>query len=145
MGKTKLSLIVMGVAIFLGMVIFLEHPAIIGAAEQCSIVMIRGRDNIEPNMLTIKKGDCVVWINFTGTSAGYTKEDIQLSFKDGKKCVRATKAPVGFAMDVSKACYITGWLSYGQTASLMFTDPGTYDYQVDFKVGGNNKGTITVK
>ena len=97
-------------------------------------------------MLTVKKGDCVVWINFTGSSgAGYTREDAQLSFKDGEKCVRATKAPVGFAMDVSKGCYITGWLSYGQTSSLMFTDPGTYDYQVDFKVGGNVKGTIIVK
>jgi len=42
MGKRRLPLIIMGVAFFLGVVIFLDHPAIIGAAEQCSIVTIRG-------------------------------------------------------------------------------------------------------
>jgi len=139
MGKRRLPLIVMGVAFFLGMLIFLDHPAIIGAAEKCDIVTIRGRDNIEPNMLTVKKGDCVVWMNWT------RDQDVLLSFKEGEKCLRATKAPVGFAMDVSKGCYITGWLSYGQTSSLMFAEPGTYTYELAFKVGGKNTGTIVVK
>ena len=48
-------------------------------------------------------------------------------------------------MDVSSGCYIAGWMTYGQTASLMLTEPGDYDYQVDFKVGGDTKGTIVVK
>jgi plastocyanin len=48
-------------------------------------------------------------------------------------------------MDVPSGCYVAGWMNYGQTASLMFTEPGTYAYQVDFKVGGNTSGTIVVK
>ena len=55
------------------------------AAEKCEIVTIRGRDNIEPNMLTVKKGNCVVWINFTGSSPGYPSQSVMLSFKEGEK------------------------------------------------------------
>jgi hypothetical protein len=139
MNKIKLLLIVMGAGFVLAMVIFLGNPAIIGAAEQCKIVTILGRDNISPNMLTVAKGDCVVWMNWT------RDQDVMLSFKEGEKCVRATKAPGGFKMDIPTGCYIGGWLSYGQTASLVFAEPGTYSYEVQFKVGGKNSGTIIVK
>ena len=116
------------------MVIFLGYPGKIGAAEICKIVMIRGRDNIEPNLLTVSKDDCVVLMNWT------RDQDVLLSFKEGEKCIRATKAPVGFKMDVPSGCYIGGELSYGQTASLVFGEPGTYKYEVQFKVGGKNSG-----
>ncbi len=135
-----------GVAFILTMLILSGSPGIVRAAERCDVVAIRGRDNIEPTILSVKKGDCVVWINFTGTSAAsYTKQDVQLSFKEGEKCVRATKAPVGFKMDVPSGCYLTGWIGYGETSSLMFTEPGDYDYEVQFKAGGKNTGTIVVK
>jgi plastocyanin len=143
MKKFKLLAIGVGIVLILTAVIFLANPEIVGAAEECKIVTIRGRSGLEPNILTIKKGDCVVWINFSGALT--QTEDVLLTFKEGQKCVRATKSPVGFAMDASKGCYVAGWLGRGQTASLMFSDPGTYDYQVDFKVGGNIKGTIVVK
>jgi plastocyanin len=139
MNKSKLLLIVTGAAFILTMVIFLGNPGTIGAAEKCDIVTIRGRDNIEPNMLTVKKGDCVVWMNWT------RDQDVLLSFKEGEKCVRATKGPVGFKMDVPSGCYIGGWLTYGQTASLVFAEPGTYSYEIQYKVGGKNSGTIIVK
>jgi plastocyanin len=139
MNKSNLLLIVTGAAFILTMVISLGGPATIGAAEKCDIVTIRGRDNIEPTMLTVKKGDCVVWMNWT------RDQDVLLSFKEGEKCVRATKAPVGFKKDVPSGCYVAGWLGYGQTASLMFTEPGTYIYEIQYKVGGKNSGTIIVK
>jgi plastocyanin len=139
MNKVKLLLIVTGVAFISTMVIFLGNSGTIGAAEKCDIVTIRGRDNIEPNMLTIKKGDCVVWMNWA------REEDVILRFKEGEKCLRTTKAPTGFKMDIPSGCYIGGWLSYGGTASLVFTEPGIYNYEVEFKVGGKNKGTIVVK
>jgi plastocyanin len=139
MKRTKFLLIVTGVVFILTTVIYLGSPATIGAAEVCKIVTIRGRDNIEPTMLTVKKGDCVVWMNWT------RDQDVLLSFKEGEKCVRATKGPTGFKMDVPSGCYLAGWMSYGQTASLMFVEPGTYNYEVQFKVGGKNKGTIVVK
>jgi len=146
MDKGKLSLMRAGAVFILTMAIFIGGPVTIGAAEICNIVTIRGRDNIEPNMLTIEKGDCVVWVNFNGSSgAGYTKHDVQLSFKEGEKCARMTKAPVGFKMDVPSGCYITGWLEFGETASLRFTEPGTCNYEVQYKEGGKNSGTIVVK
>lgn len=139
MKKTKLLAIVTGAAFILTLVIFLGNPVTLGAAEKCDIVTIRGRDNIEPMMLTIKKGDCVVWMNWA------RDQDVLLSFKEGEKCVRATKAPIGFKMDIPSGCYIGGWLSYGQVSSLVFAEPGTYNYEVQFKVGGKNSGTIVVK
>ena len=145
MKKNRLLLIAVEVMFILMVVIFIGNPAINWAAEKCDIVTIRGRDNIEPNMLTIKKGDCVVWINFTGSSPGYPSQSILLSFKEGEKCVRATKAPSGFKMDVPSGCYIAEEISYGQTASLVFAEPGTYEYEVQFKVGGKSGGTIIVK
>lgn len=119
MNKTKLLLIVTGAAFILTVVIFVGDPGTIGAAEICKIVTIRGRDNIEPDIVTVKKGDCVVWMNWT------RDQDVLLSFKEGEKCLRATKAPIGFKMDVPSGCYIGGELSYGQTASLVFGEPGT--------------------
>ncbi len=145
MSKSKLLLMATGAVFILTMVIFLNGPTAIGAAEKCEIVAIRGQDKIEPNTLTVKKGDCVVWINFTSSSSGYPSQDVVLSFKEGEKCARTTKAPVGFKMDYPSGCYVAGWFSYGQTASLMFTDPGTYNYEVQFKAGGKINGTIIVK
>ncbi len=139
MKKTKLLIIGVGVALILGMGIFLENRATVGAAEMCSIVTVRGRNNVEPNMLTVKKGDCVVWLNWT------RNDDVVLKFKEGEKCVRSTQAPVGFKMDVPSGCYMAGMMSYGQTASLVFKEPGTYNYEVEFKVGGKNQGSIVVK
>ncbi len=139
MKNTKLVVIGAGVVFILAMGIFLENWATVGAAEMCSIVTVRGRDNIEPKMLTVKKGDCVVWLNWT------RNDDVLLKFKEGEKCLRSTKAPVGFKMDVPSGCYMAGIMGYGQTASLVFQEPGTYNYEVEFKVGGKNQGTIVVK
>lgn len=138
MNRDKLLLMVMGIIFVLTTVIFLGNPGTTGAAEKCSIVTIRGRDNIEPNMLTVTKGDCVVWMN-------WARDDVTLSFKEGEKCVKATKSPMGFKMDVPSGCYIAGAFAYGQTASLVFTEPGTYKYDIEFKVGGKTSGTIVVK
>jgi plastocyanin len=139
MNKTRVLISAAGIAFILTMIFLIGNPPTTGAAERCDIVTIRGRDNIEPTMLTVQKGDCVVWMNWT------REQDVLLSFKEGEKCVRATKTPVGFKMDVPTGCYLAGWLSYGQTSSLVFTETGTYDYEVQFKVGGSNRGAIIVK
>ena len=145
MNRIKLLSIATGAVFILTMVYFLGNPLTIGAAEKCEIVAIRGRDKIEPKTLTVKKGDCVVWINFISSSSGYPSQDIILSFKEGEKCARTTKAAVGFRMDYPSGCYVAGSFNYGQTASLMFTEPGTYNYEVQFKAGGQISGTIIVK
>jgi hypothetical protein len=139
MNKCKFLLMATGIFFVLTTVIFLGNPVTTGAAEKCDVVTIRGRDNIEPMVLTVTRNDCVVWLNWT------RDQDVLLSFKEGEKCVRATKSPAGFKMDVPTGCYLAGWMSYGQTASLLFAEPGTYNYEVQFKVGGKSTGTIMVK
>ena len=78
MNKTRRLLTAVGVTFNVTMVIFIGNPVVSRAAEKCEIVTIRGRDNIEPNMLTVKKGNCVVWINFTGSSPGYPSQSVML-------------------------------------------------------------------
>lgn len=48
-------------------------------------------------------------------------------------------------MDVLKGCYVAGWPDCGRTASLVFAEPGTYKYDVEFKPGGKTSGAIVVK
>ncbi len=145
MNKTKLLLMATGAVFILTTVIFLSGPTTIGAAEKCEVVSIRGRDKLEPNTLTVEKGDCVVWINFIKSTSAYPSQEIVLSFKEGERCVRSTKAPVRFKMDYPSGCYVAGSFTYGETASLMFPEPGTYDYEVRFKEGGKLSGRIVVK
>lgn len=91
MNRKKLWLVVTGVVFVLITVIFLENPAPVGAAERCFPVTIRDRDNIEPLMLAINKGDCVVWINYTGTvTSGRGESDVLLIFREGERCIHET-------------------------------------------------------
>jgi|GEM_PF-614365 len=145
MDRSKIKYLLIVTAFILTTVCFLEEAVTSFAAESCNVVTIRGRGNIEPHVVTIKKGDCVVWINFNGSSPGQPMQSIILSFKDGGKCIKVTKSPVGFKMDASSGCYVAGWLGFGETSSLMFTEPGTYNYEVQFKVGGKDSGTIIVE
>ncbi len=135
MNRVKLLLIATGAAFILTMVIFLGNPVIIGAAEKCTIVTIQSRAGISPETLRIKKGDCVVWINWTNT------DDVKIIFKEGKKCQDMTKSPMGFRMDWN-SCYVTDYLDFGRTSSLLFDQAGTFKYEVEFKArtGGEPTG-----
>jgi plastocyanin len=110
------------------------------AAEKCSIVQIRSQAGIDPPVLKISKGECVVWINWT------KGEDVKVIFKEGKKCADQTKAPTGFKLD-SSGCYVTDFLEFGKTSSLMFPTEGTFDYEVEFQKGRGKtvRGSIQVK
>lgn len=108
----------------------------------CSLVTIRGRDNIEPLTLSVKVGGCVVWMNYTG---GATKgQDVRVIFKEGQKCKDMSDQAFGYSMDENK-CYVTNWLKYGENGVLMFTKPGALEYEVMFKGGGSTSGTLVVK
>jgi len=148
MRRTKMWLAVVGVVFFLITVIFLENPAPVGAEELCNPVTIRYRKNMPPLNTTINKGDCVVWVNFSHSIDTPGEYDVLLSFTEGKQCLLATKAPVGFKMD-DKDCFAGGFLSYGETASMVFVKPGTYKYDIQIwqgkKIKDKNSGTIVVK
>jgi hypothetical protein len=107
------------------MVVILGNPGIAGAQEKCLPVYIRSHAGIEPETLNVTKGDCVVWINWT------RGEDVRVIFREGKKCADMTKAPVRFKQDFS-GCYLTDYLNFGETSSLVFAEAGKFDYEVEF-------------
>jgi len=144
--KTSKLLIGIGIASILTLVIFFGHSLPIGAQEKCVIVTIQSKAGISPETLHIKKGDCVVWINRT------LGEDVKINFKEGKKCQEMTKSAVGFKMDWN-SCYVTDYLDFGRTSSLLFDHAGTFRYEVEFKsrtgegtrIGTARFGTIIVE
>jgi len=133
-----------GVMVILIMAIFLSSPAPINAVEECRIVKLSGHGlvrpemfvRIEPDTLVISKETCVVWINFVAA------DEVTVSFKEGKKCLDAVsplkkaKTPEEAAfykawkMDKVKDCFVTSFVTQGQTQSLVFSQPGTYKYEV---------------
>lgn len=139
--KTKKFLWVgIGTVLVFTLIIILGYEKKSNAAEKCAIVSIRSPAGVEPEVLKITKGDCVVWINWT------RGEEVKVIFREGKKCAETTKAPVGFKKDFS-GCYVTDFLAFGQTSSLMFPVEGSFDYEVEFqrKIGKAVKGSIQVK
>ncbi len=116
---------------------------VIGAAEECYFVKVFGEGSpasvrIEPDLLSISKGHCVVWINWARTT------EVTVKFQDGKRCADATKAPVGFRMDAMN-CYLTDRIPLGGTASLMFSADGTFDYEVEAPSATPARGRIQVR
>jgi len=100
-------------------------------SQECLIVRITGGQGnridtiaLEPDTMTMKKGDCVVWVNLSPAP------DVMIKFEEGKKCVEATDAPTGFNPEFVQECYVTGMIRKGATSSLRFIEPGTYEYSV---------------
>jgi len=130
------------VASMLAITFCLLHVATI-EAEECYVVKIFGEGSpvsvrIEPDIVSISKGNCVVWINWARTT------EVEVNFREGKRCSDATKTPVGFRMDAMN-CYVTDRIRLGGTASLMFTGDGTFDYEVETPFATPAKGRIIVK
>jgi len=116
-----------------------------GAQEECRVVKIRGGGEygqgklfIEPDLVTIPKDTCVVWLNRARTS------EVRVKFADGKKCGDVTGAEVGFSLD-SYNCFVTSVLSFGGTSSLNFLESGIFEYTVESEGGVKAKGKIVVE
>jgi plastocyanin len=127
MDKTRYGLV--GVVVAMVLTILLGNPGIVQAQEKCLPVYIRSHAGVEPEVMNVAKGDCVVWINWT------RGEDVQVNFREGKRCADATKSPVRFKPDFS-GCYLTDYLGFGETSSLVFSEPGAYRYEVEFRKSG---------
>ena len=146
----KRAFLVTGSLAILALVVtfLLGNPTVIKAQEKCYPIHIRTHAGIESQILEVAKGDCVVWINWA------REENVKIIFREGKKCLEMTKAPVRFKPDFS-GCYLTDFLGFGETSSLVFIEAGKFDYEVEFtRIGsfygagaGIDKlsGTIIVK
>jgi hypothetical protein len=129
MEKRNISLIGILAALTFVITILLGNPGTSLAQEKCFPLHIRSHAGVEPQVLDVAKGDCVVWINWT------RGEDVRVIFREGKKCADMTKGPVKFKPDFS-GCFLTDYLGFGETSSLVFVEAGKFDYEVEFGRSG---------
>ena len=91
---------------------------------------------LDPDTVMVNKGTCVIWVNFARA------DEVQVVFEQGKVCEDVTEAPVGFKLD-AKNCYVTNYIPFGGTSSLLFNVPGEFKYIL--KAGGERlNGKIIV-
>lgn len=113
-------------------------------AQECRVIRVQGMEvhgsiRVEPEVLTIGKGDCVVWFNRASA------QEVKVVFAEGKRCASVSAAPMGFSLD-HQQCYVTSWIGFGGTSSLRFLEAGRYDYEVQYTGGGTEeKGSRAVK
>ena len=94
---------------------------------------------LDPANLQISKNTIVVWLS------GVQGEDVQVIFMEGKTCKDVSANPKAFNLD-SKGCYVSSFISYAETSSLQFVEPGTYQYYVATATGNiKAKGSIIVR
>ncbi len=143
MSKNKI-LSTVAAAIIIAIVTFVGNSAAIETARICAIATIKSHQEISPETLYIKRGDCVAWINQT------LAEDVKITFKESKRCKDMTRSAPGFNEDW-RSCYGTDYLAPGKGSSLLFDDAGTFNYQVEFRhtsgfrVGPQRFATVIVE
>ena len=136
----------MGVALLFIAVSLLLLPRGPTIAAEAKLIRIQpvGEDKIvgfylDPPVTKIDKGTIVVWLS------GINNADIQVIFMDGKTCKDVTAPAKAFKMQ-EKNCYVTSFMSFGETSSLQFVESGTYRYYVATSAGDiRAKGSIIVR
>ena len=137
MKKMRCALAIVMVLTFAATLFLMQSEAI--NAQECRLVRIYAAldkptspGRLEPDVLSIDKGGCVVWIN-------WGQDRVLVNFREGKKCQAVTEAPTGFRLDANTDCYVTDFVPFGGTSSLKFSEPGTYQYEVTWE---NQKGMV---
>lgn len=130
--RTK-SIVVLLMAIIGGMALAFLLTGQPSNAAECRLIRVfgdlgQGEPNVrlDPQNIAVDKGSCVIWVN-------WGKVDMRINFREGERCTKVTEAATGFSL--ADGCYATGWLARGTTASLVFLEPGTYEYQVEWQSG----------
>ena len=96
------------------------------SAVECQIIRIFPGETpqsitLNPDTLTISKGDCVVWFNASGGL-------IQVTFKGS---VKKIANPGGFFQ--SNDHLVTSWFNHGVVTSMVVMEKGLYEYTVKTK------------
>ena len=138
MGKKLFSLFTL-FAVGLG-VLFVNQATV--NAQECQIITIHDREDsivLHPETISISKGTCVIWINWS------TASEISIMFEQGKVCKDVVQASMNFKLD-KENCFISNLiLSKGGTASLVYEKPGSFDYEAKTQKGKTVKGKIVVQ
>ena len=113
-------------------------------ASECRIIRLLGgstqskqKVRIEPGIMWIQKGTCVIWYNWTKTG------EVKVTFHKTKKQKYKDflKAPMGF--ETSDKAF-TSRIAHGGTSSMRFVETGTYNYEVGTIGGTTQNGQIVV-
>jgi plastocyanin len=138
MGK-RLFIIFTVIAVGLG-ILFVNQPTV-NAQESQIITIHDGEDSvtIHPKTVTISKGTCVIWLNWSTTT------DVNIAFEQGKVCKDVVEASMDFKLD-KESCFISNViLTKGGTASLVYEKEGSFDYAAKSKDGKAVNGKIIVQ
>ena len=121
-------------------ILFLPEPV---NSYECRVIRIfgeatqAGKIHLEPNILTISKGTCVIWLNWS------KEQEVMVTFDESQRCHDVTDAPAFFALDAAN-CYVTSWIANGGTSSLRFNDSGEFQFTITNTDGSTTKGRIFV-
>lgn len=137
--ERKLFFVFVVIAVGLG-ILFVNHPTV--DAQECQVITIHdGEDSviIHPSAVTIAKGTCVIWVNWSTTT------EVNIMFEQGKVCKDVVEASMDFKLD-KENCFISNLiLKKGGTASLVYEKKGSFDYAAKPKEGGKTTGKIIVQ
>jgi hypothetical protein len=118
--------------------VFVGQAVAADDTRQCYTVAVRGpnADSIPLANVTVKSGDCVIFLNQMKASTGSKNatNNIKIAYTEGTKCMKGVQMSVGFAMD-PKMCFASGWLRRLETATIVFSTPGVYNYEIRFESG----------
>jgi hypothetical protein len=106
-------------------------------AGECHVIAIHSKGEMKtPPPLSIKGGDCVVFTNLIGEGIGTQGTDeVKVAYKEGAKCQKGVRISFDFQVD-KNMCYTSGWMRYGESSTMVFATPGTYDYEIRYLSGG---------
>jgi hypothetical protein len=131
--------------LFLVSAALLLSSSLVYAADDCRIIRIQQdkgaggtRIQIVPEKLTVPVGACTVWINRV------MDREVRVGFKENaKQCKLSTDAASGFEkldLDVGESCYYSERMPRGKTASVVWTQPGKFKYQLEAARRGTTEG-----
>ena len=138
MKKIQMVSILIIYAVISTLINFAWNPSPVGAAEKCNIVSIVRQNMLNIPNITVSKGDCVVWINWS------KQKEVIISFHPDEQCIIPTVPNDSFHPQKADGCFISEALSYGKTTSLVFVNPGTYKYKVISPDDGSVDGKVIV-
>jgi len=127
MNKKKLLITVGLVFIFVLVTIFTSYQ--ISIAQECKIIRIddvkgspKKAIRLDTEKLTVAKGTCVVWINWSG-------QLVKVVFKQrAQQCSIGTDGHTGFKFIDN--CFVSNMVPNAGTSSVRFNVAGTFRYEV---------------
>jgi hypothetical protein len=133
--------------LFLVSAALLLGSSLVYAADDCRIIRIQKdkgaggtRIQIVPEKVTVPVGTCTVWINRV------MDREVRVGFKENaKQCKLSTDAASGFKeldLNVGESCYYSERMPRGKTASMVWTQPGIFKYQLEASSAKASEGFV---